>query len=189
MCGWGKGREAMRVIAGRLGGRRLHAARGRGVRPTADRVRESLFAILGDAVLDASILDLYAGTGALAIEALSRGGRRATCVERDTRALAALKRNVDELGLAERVEVAHSDALAFARRVEDRGNRYDLVFCDPPYREPLAPLAGAVLEGGWWTTLTVIEHASSTEPPAPPQGTRSDTRHYGDSAITFYWRR
>jgi 16S rRNA (guanine(966)-N(2))-methyltransferase RsmD len=179
----------MRVIAGQLGGRRLHAARGRGVRPTTDRVRESLFSILGDAVLDARILDLFAGTGALAIEALSRGGRRAMCVERDARALAVLKRNVDELGLEDRVEVVRSDAIEFARRVAREDTSYDVVFCDPPYRDSLTPLGEAVLGGSWWTTVAVVEHASTIEPPAPPPDTRSDTRRYGDTAITFYWRR
>jgi 16S rRNA (guanine966-N2)-methyltransferase len=191
----------VRVIAGRLGGRRLHAARGRSVRPTADRVRESLFSILGHAVVDARILDLYAGTGALAIEALSRGGRRATCIERDARAIAALERNIAELGLADRVEVARADALDFARRLEggpwlgdpthqpNDGTAYDVVLCDPPYRAPLAPLAEAVLEKRWWKTVAVIEHSSSTEPPAPAPGTRNDTRRYGDTAITLYWRR
>jgi 16S rRNA (guanine(966)-N(2))-methyltransferase RsmD len=159
------------------------------MRPTADRVRESLFSILGDAVVDASVLDLYAGTGALAIEALSRGARRAMCVERDARALAALKRNVDELGLGNRVEVARSDALEFARRAAKEGASYDIVFCDPPYRDPLAPLDEAVLDEPWWTTVAVIEHASATEPPASPPGARSETRRYGDTAITFYWRR
>ena len=179
----------MRVIAGRLGGRRLHATRGRGVRPTADRVRESLFAILGDAVLDASVLDLYAGTGALAIEAVSRGARRATCVERDARALAVLERNVEELGIGDRVQAARSDALHYARQLAHEATSYDVVLCDPPYRDPLDPLRAAVLESAWWTTVAVIEHDASTDPPAATPGLRADTRQYGDSAITFYWRR
>ena len=178
----------MRVIAGRYGGRRLHAARGRTVRPTADRVREALFSILGPAVAGATVLDLFAGTGALAIEALSRGARHATCVERDPRALAALGRNVDELGLADRVTIARGDAVDHARRAEQSGATYDIVFCDPPYRLPLESIREAVIGAGWWTTAVVLEHAAMTAPPEPPAGVTADTRRYGDTAITLYVR-
>jgi 16S rRNA (guanine966-N2)-methyltransferase len=178
----------LRVIAGRLGGRRLRAARGRGVRPTADRVREALFSILGAAVADAAVLDLYAGTGALAIEAVSRGARRARCVEREAGALAALARNVEDLGLAGRVEVVRGDALEACRRIAAAAETFDVVFCDPPYRMELAPLGPALVAAGWWTTVAVIEHASGTAPLAPPAGVAIDTRRYGDTALSFYWR-
>jgi 16S rRNA (guanine966-N2)-methyltransferase len=179
----------VRVIAGQLGGRRLRAARGRGVRPTADRVREALFSILGAAVTDARVLDLYAGTGALAIEALSRGAREATCVERDAGALAALARNVEDLALEGRLTVARGDALEHCRRLATGAATYDVVFCDPPYRLPLEPLGPALVEAAWWTTVTVLEHAAATTPPPAPDGVARDTRRYGDTAITFYWRR
>jgi 16S rRNA (guanine966-N2)-methyltransferase len=116
----------VRVVAGELGGRRLLAPRGRSVRPTADRVREALFSILGD-VDGARVLDLYAGTGALAIEALSRGAAAAKLVDTDVE---TARRNVEALALAERCELVRSDALRHLRR--DAGE-YDLVFCDPPY--------------------------------------------------------
>ena len=118
----------MRVVAGELGGRRL-AGPGRGtrLRPTSDRVREALFSILGD-VAGARVLDLYSGTGALAIEALSRGAGEATLVDRDIR---LALRNVEELGLAGRSDVVRADALAHLRRDE---REYDLILCDPPYR-------------------------------------------------------
>lgn len=178
----------MRVIAGRLRGRRLHTPRGGALRPTADRVREALFSILGGAVLDARVLDLYAGTGALAIEALSRGARKATCVERDPPALAALARNVSELGLEGRLVIVRGDALEHARRMARSGETVDLVFCDPPYRLPIGPLREVVIEAPWWTTAVVLEHAAAMPPPAAPAGTSADTRRYGDTAITFYWR-
>jgi 16S rRNA (guanine966-N2)-methyltransferase len=116
----------VRVVAGELGGRRLVAPRGSRVRPTADRVREALFSILGD-VSGASVLDLYSGTGALAIEALSRGAERAVLVDTD---IAAARRNVAALGLEGRCELVRADVPRHLRRDE---GEYDLVFCDPPY--------------------------------------------------------
>ena len=118
----------MRIVAGELGGRRLASpARGADVRPTSDRVREAVFSIVGD-VSGARVLDLFSGTGALAIEALSRGAERATLVDVDT---GLARRNSSTLGLDERVEIVRADARAFLRR---KGDAYDLVFCDPPYR-------------------------------------------------------
>jgi 16S rRNA (guanine966-N2)-methyltransferase len=119
----------LRVVAGELGGRRLQSPprRSAAVRPTADRVREALFSILGE-VEGATVLDLYCGTGALAIEALSRGARSAVLVDTHTE---LARRNVSELGLGDRCEVIRSDARAYLRRT--RGV-FDLIFCDPPYR-------------------------------------------------------
>jgi 16S rRNA (guanine966-N2)-methyltransferase len=122
----------MRVIAGRYGGRRLSAPRGAATRPTADRVREALFSALGD-VTDMTVLDLFAGSGALGIEALSRGAAGATFVERAAPALAALKANLEALGID--AEVHRVDARAFVRNASEAGHTYDLVFLDPPYRD------------------------------------------------------
>ncbi len=124
----------MRVIAGHLGGRRLGAPPGRTTRPTSDRVREALFSMLGG--LDGlAVLDLFAGSGALGIEALSRGARRAVFVERDAGALAALRANLAALGLEEqRAQVRAGDALRALRAAAARAETYDLVFLDPPYR-------------------------------------------------------
>jgi 16S rRNA (guanine966-N2)-methyltransferase len=117
----------MRVVAGEFKGRRLRMPKGAPTRPTADRVREALFSMLGD-VSGARVLDLYAGSGALGIEALSRGAEAAVFVERDARAAAAIQANLDTVGAE--AEVSREDALAFVKR--DRRS-YDLVFCDPPY--------------------------------------------------------
>ncbi|HEX5896848.1 MAG TPA: 16S rRNA (guanine(966)-N(2))-methyltransferase RsmD [Thermoleophilaceae bacterium] len=127
----------MRVVAGEFKGRRLRAPRGSGTRPTADRVREALFSMLGD-VSGARVLDLYAGSGALGIEALSRGAESALFVERDRQALAALRRNLDAVGVD--AEVRSQDALRFIARPE---GVFDLVFCDPPYDD--APRVAAAL--------------------------------------------
>src|SRR5256885_16377821 len=118
----------MRVVAGEYRGRRLKAPAGTDTRPTADRVREALFNILGD-VSGAVVLDLYAGSGALGIEALSRGAAAATVVDRDERALAAVRADLEALGAVARV--ARSDAIAFLKRQDGAG--YDLIFVDPPY--------------------------------------------------------
>jgi 16S rRNA (guanine966-N2)-methyltransferase len=119
----------MRIVGGELRGRRLVSPPGRSaaVRPTADRVREALFSILGETVRGANVLDLFCGTGALGIEALSRGAARGTFVDRDPR---LARRNVADLGLSDRAEVARADAMRFLRRVN---GGFDLILCDPPY--------------------------------------------------------
>jgi 16S rRNA (guanine966-N2)-methyltransferase len=132
----------VRVIAGRYRGRRLQAPRGTDVRPTPDRVREALFSILGD-IEGVRVLDLFAGSGALGIEALSRGAASATLVENDRRALDAIRANLDPLPDAA-AEVVKADALTWLR-----GGRgpYDLVFLDPPYssaRKLAEPLSQAL---------------------------------------------
>lgn len=119
----------MRVVAGDLGGRKLLSPRGSGVRPTSDRVREALFSILGD-VGGLTVLDLFAGTGALSIEAISRGAARAVLVDRDPAPAAA---NVEALGVGERCEVVGSEVVRFVDRAE---GSFDLVLADPPYDLP-----------------------------------------------------
>jgi 16S rRNA (guanine(966)-N(2))-methyltransferase RsmD len=123
----------MRVIAGELKGQRLVAPRGWKVRPTSDRVREAIFSALGDRVEGATVLDLYCGTGALAIEALSRGAGRAVLVDRDTRPALG---NVQRLGLAERAELVRADAGRWLAQVSSGpfAGKFDLVFVDAPYR-------------------------------------------------------
>jgi 16S rRNA (guanine966-N2)-methyltransferase len=131
----------VRVVAGEFKGRRLHSARGSRTRPTADRVREALFSMLGD-VSGARVLDLYAGSGALGIEALSRGAESAVFVERDQHALAALRRNLGAVGAE--ADVRRQDVLRFLARPE---GTFDLVFCDPPYDDAsrvAAPLIEAL---------------------------------------------
>lgn len=130
----------MRVIAGDLKGQRLVAPRGWKVRPTSDRVREAIFSVLGDRVEGAAVLDLYCGTGALAIEALSRGAARAVLVDRDTRPALG---NVERLGLRERAELVRADVGRWMAAAVEAPNapRFDLVFVDAPYR-----LAGRVSE-------------------------------------------
>ena len=129
----------MRIVAGTFKGRRLAAPRGARTRPTADRVREALFAMLGD-VGGARVLDLYAGSGALGIEALSRGADSAVFVERDAQALAAIERNLGAVGAE--ATVVRQDVLRFLARAD---GAFDLVFCDPPY-DSAARVAGPLAD-------------------------------------------
>ncbi len=181
----------MRVIAGTYGGRRLRAPRGRATRPTAERVREALFAALGE-LRGEVVLDLFAGTGALAIEALSRGAARAVLVERDARALAALRANLAELGLApEQAEVRRGEALRALRTARERAETYDLLFVDPPYSHAgvlgrelavalpplLAPRARVVVEGD--RRVAPLDLGLEIEL----------QRRYGDTMITIHRQR
>jgi 16S rRNA (guanine966-N2)-methyltransferase len=174
----------MRVTGGALGGRRLVAPHGLATRPTSDRVRESLFAILGP--LDGErVLDLYAGSGALGIEALSRGAAQATFVDAAPPAIAAVRRNLAALDLD--ADVVRSDARAFLRNASTRAPSYDLVLLDPPYR--LAAGLGRMLS----------EHVPAVLSPAGRVVAESDRhapleldlplvreRRYGDTIIRIH---
>ena len=173
----------MRVVAGEFRGRRLAAPRGIRTRPTADRVREALFSILGE-VSGARVLDLYAGSGALGIEALSRGAESAVFVERDARAAAVIERNLASLGLDQRVVT--QDVMRFLARA--RG-RFDLVFCDPPYDSasslagPLAERLPALTSEGA-RIVTESDKRTPLELPFPLLRERT----YGDTRIAIHAR-
>ncbi|MGI8462159.1 MAG: RsmD family RNA methyltransferase [Solirubrobacterales bacterium] len=171
----------MRVVAGEFGGRRLATpAKGADVRPTADRVREALFSILGE-ITGATVLDLFAGTGALAIEALSRGAGSATLVDTEAR---LARRNVDDLGLVDRATIKRADVLSFLRR--ERGT-FDLVFCDPPYRlaDRLGPELGKLLVPRLAKGSRVITESAVREPLelGLPIGFE---RTYGDTVLRIH---
>ena len=175
----------MRVIAGRYGGRRLKAPAGDATRPTADRVREALFSILGTRVQDARVLDLFAGAGTLGLEALSRGAAAATFVERAPRALAALGDNVAALGAD--AEIVRADALRWLRGASGGARQYDLVFLDPPYRraaelgEELSVLLPPVLAPG---ALVIAE--TDRRAPLELNINATDERRYGDTLIRIH---
>ncbi|WP_437674740.1 16S rRNA (guanine(966)-N(2))-methyltransferase RsmD [Sorangium sp. So ce131] len=181
----------MRVIAGRLGGRRLAAPRGEGTRPTADRVREALFSSLGD-VTDALVCDLYAGTGALGIEALSRGARRAVFVDSGRPALAALRENLAALGLGEAARVVPLPVERALDLLHDEPP-FDLVLLDPPYAALAKAVAAAARLAGPLGLLApagrlVLEHARRDPSPEIAGLTRDAVRTYGDTAVSFYTR-
>ncbi len=177
----------MRVVAGRFGGRRLQAPRGRDTRPTSDRVREALFAMLGP-LEGARVLDLFAGSGALGIEALSRGAAAATLVERDARAIAVIRANLQALELAaDEARVVHAPAHAALRDASARGDAYDLVLLDPPYRD--APALGRELSQALPAVLApdarVVAESDRRSPLALELPVVRE-RRYGDTLIRIH---
>jgi len=175
----------LRIIAGELGGRRIEAPRGRRTRPTREAVREAWFSALGPGVAGAGVVDLFAGSGALGIEALSRGAARVTFVERGRGALAALRGNLESLGLGDRSDVEPVDVAAFLERlpVPDPGEPppYDLALADPPYGSGWASRLAGLLEERRFAALLCVEHAP---------GDLEDEgvvwrRGYGDTILSF----
>lgn len=178
----------MRIVAGRLGGRRIAAPPGDTTRPTSDRVREALFSMLGP--LDgAVVLDLYAGSGALGLEALSRGAARAVLVERDRRALTVLRANVAALGLAApAAEVRAGDAGRVARDALRRAEAYDLLLLDPPYRlaAGLGAVLGPVLRGLSAPGARVVTESDRRAPMELTDVPLVQERRYGDTLVRIH---
>jgi 16S rRNA (guanine(966)-N(2))-methyltransferase RsmD len=175
----------MRVIAGRYRGRRLQAPRGDATRPTSDRVREALFSVLGARVDGARVLDLFAGSGALGIEALSRGAAEATFVDSAPGAIRAVRANLEAIGAG--AEVRRADARRFLGSASAAGREYDLVFLDPPYRltgrlgGELTEALPAVLAPG---AVVVVE--SDRRAPLELGLPILDERRYGDTLIRIH---
>jgi 16S rRNA (guanine966-N2)-methyltransferase len=178
----------MRVVAGTHRGRVLKAPKGEQTRPTSDRVREALFSILGEAVEEASVLDLFAGSGALGIEALSRGAASATFVDNAHAAIAAITDNLEALGLVgEVLRIPALRALA-CTPVADR--QYDLVFIDPPYRlaSALGPELSVVLEPVLSPSARVVTESDRRDPLALELPLQLE-RRYGDTLIRIHGAR
>jgi len=173
-----------RIVAGSAGGRQLAVPK-RGTRPTSDRVREALFSAV-EAALDldgARVLDLYAGTGALGLEALSRGAATAVLVESDAGALAVLRKNIAAVGLPGAVARPGKVAAVLATPPEEP---FDLVLADPPYALDPTPDLAALVANGWLApgALVVVERARRSGPPTWPDGLTPDrTRRYGDTEL------
>jgi 16S rRNA (guanine966-N2)-methyltransferase len=175
----------MRVIAGRYGGRRLQAPPGASTRPTSDRVREALFSVLADRVHDARVLDLFAGSGALGIEALSRGAAEVTFVDSAPAAIRAVRANLEALETA--AEVRRSDARRFLGAASAAARQYDLVFLDPPYR--LAGRLGSELTAGLPAVLApgaAVVAESDRRAPLELGLPILDERRYGDTLIRIH---
>jgi 16S rRNA (guanine966-N2)-methyltransferase len=181
----------MRVIAGRLGGRRLKAPAGRATRPTADRVREAVFSMLGGQLGGQRVLDLFAGSGAQGIEALSRGAARAVFVERDAAAARVLGDNLSALGLGPDVaELRRADVAAALRTARAREEKYDLVFIDPPYSQ--AGRWGPQLSRDLLALLAArarIVVESDRRAPLALELEIERSRRYGDTSITIHRQR
>ena len=179
----------MRIIAGEFKGRRLAAVKGR-IRPTSDKVREAVFSILGVAVVEARVLDLFAGTGALTLEALSRGAAAAVLVEEHPAALKVLQQNLETLGLHEKVGVLALPVAGALRKLAARKGRFNLVFLDPPYDTGLALKTLTALEAldllGPAASV-VAEHSHRESLPERLGSLRlSQARRYGDTQVAFY---
>jgi len=180
----------MRIVAGAFGGRRLLSPRGGRIRPTSDRVREAVFSILASRVSEALVLDLYAGTGAMGLEALSRGASRAVFVDDHPEAVRLIRSNIRRCGAEDRARVVLGPVDREVRKLAGQGEGFDLVFLDPPYGKGLLeksvpPLTSLALP----TTLAVAEHrVDDLLPPRLGPWLRIDERRYGDTVISFYGR-
>ncbi len=179
----------MRIISGTLKGRKLAAPDGRSTRPTADRIKESIFNILAGRIVSRQVLDLFAGSGALGIEALSRGASHAVFIDREKAALTVLKRNIRQLGLTDRTRVMNWDIRRGINCLPSGSKQFDLVFMDPPYdtdavniglnalvlRQVLAPDACVVVEHSRRETIVCPEDAL----------TLTDQRRFGKTLVSF----
>jgi len=173
------GLGSVRIIAGEFKGRRLRTPAGDAVRPTADRVREAWFSILQRSIRGARVLDLFAGSGALGFEALSRGAASADFVELHRLALATLKANIKTLKVDDRAAIHRADALRFAERLHP--DQYDVAFADPPYAGQEAARLVAMFRVNAFARIFSIEHPVNQPIPG------DDTRRYGDTAVTFIY--
>ena len=167
----------MRIIGGAFRGRTIVAPKDARVRPTGDRVREAWMSILQASLPGARILDLFAGSGALGLEALSRGAASATFVDLNPPSLAAIAANIATLGLEAQVVIHRGDALRFAEQVEP--GAFDVAFADPPYTRDDAVHLVALFRRRPFARILTLEHAAKLEPGG------DDTRRYGDTALTF----
>lgn len=169
----------MRIVAGRWRARHLVAPRGDAVRPTADRVREAWMSIVQASLPGARVLDLFAGSGALGLEAVSRGADHADLVERAAPSLRAIAANVETLGAAEQVTIHRADAVQFVSTL--RAHEYDVAFADPPYDLGLATAIAEAWLAVPFAHLIGIEHRIHEK--LPPGG---ETRRYGGTGVTFF---
>lgn len=182
----------MRIVAGSARGRPLAGPKGKGIRPTADRVRETLFNVLGQFLDGETVLDLYAGTGALALEALSRGASRALLVDHDREAVQLCRKNAEATGFSAQVEIWHRPVGAAVQQLGKKGQAFQLIFADPPYAARVVEelLEGIdqnrlLADGG----LIVIEHDKrESAPQVHGPFARVDERRFGDTQITLYRR-
>ncbi len=168
----------MRIVAGEFRGRPLKPPADTRVRPTADRIREAWFSIVGDDVRGANVLDLFAGSGALGLEALSRGARAATFVELAAGSLAALRANIEALGVEKRATMRRADAIRFVKKLPP--GAFDMAFADPPYGTGQAERLAALYAGNPFAGLLGVEHPSGLT----LEG--GDRRTYGNVCLTFF---
>ena len=180
----------MRIVGGRFGGRSLKGPSSQAIRPTSDRLRETIFNILAhghdEIVENARVIDLFAGTGALGLEAISRGAKFALFVDEGSEARALLRENIHTLGLGGQTRIFRRDATKLGDA--PAGDKFTLAFLDPPYARGLAPRALAALANGAWLApgaLVVVEEAAGEDIALPAGMKELDRRSYGETQIVF----
>lgn len=179
----------MRIITGSAKGTKLKTPQGFNTRPTADRIKESLFNILGPKIKDALVLDLFAGTGNLGLEALSRGARRSVFVDHNSTSVSVIKENSVRTKLMEKTEVCRGDVLKTLLRLKHEKRFFDIIFCDPPYNEGLVQQVLTFLDvnpllhpGG----LLILEHSRHDLLPSNLKTMRIDRiERYGETVLSF----
>lgn len=179
----------MRVVAGSKKGRELAAPKGRHTRPTLAKVKEAMFGMAQFDVEGARVLDLFAGSGALGIEALSRGAEHAVFCDADRQAYSIVRGNIKRLGLEDSASVYCCDSIALLAELAREGRGFDLVLLDPPYETELASRAIAALsELGLLNDCAILlcEHSRENPPVVPPVGfTAREPKKYGDCCVTY----
>lgn len=184
------GEENLRVISGKAGGLRLKSIEGLATRPTADRIKESLFNIINPIIGDAQVLDLFAGTGALGIESLSRGAKFATFVDSNHQSISVIKYNLEHTKLMQAAEVYMNDYQSAVKKLSELGRRYDIVFIDPPYGKGLEYKAVEMLINFDIlvnNSIIIIENEQKDVlPDKLYAAVKVDMREYGRTAISFY---
>ncbi len=180
----------MRIIAGAFRGRLLHTPKGDRIRPTIDRVRESIFNIIAAEVAGAKVLDLFAGTGAMGLEALSRGAQFCCFVDQGEEAVRLIRDNVQLCGARDRSRIIQGSAVSAIRRLGSENELFDLIFMDPPYGKGLIEKTLQIIGGLVHNdTLIIAEHHIKDEPPKVPGIWQKDRdRRYGDTLIAVYSR-
>ena len=168
----------MRIVAGQWRGRRIRPPDDARVRPTADRVREAWMSIVQPYIVDARVLDLFAGSGALGLEALSRGAASADFVEVSAAGVRAIRDNADVLGAGDALTIHRGDAIRFVEKLD--ANAFDVAFADPPYGHGLAAAVAERWRAVPFAAVLGIEHESKEKLP------EGETRRYGSTSITFF---
>jgi 16S rRNA (guanine(966)-N(2))-methyltransferase RsmD len=180
----------MRVIAGEYRGRRLDRIEGTDIRPTSDKVKESLFNILGNSVLESRFLDLFGGTGGIGIEALSRGAKNVVFIDSSAKSIKVLKGNLEKLNIKDNVEVFNTDYSTAISKLNKYGKEFDIIFIDPPYRVGAAQDAlreidkHPILAG---SGVVIVEHDTRDElPDSVGRLCMYRSKQYGNTTLSFY---
>ena len=180
----------MRVISGSAGGIRLESVKGHEYRPTAERVKEALFNIIGSQLIDASFLDLYAGTGSIGIEALSRGALSCTFVEKSQKAVAIIRRNLDKTGLRDRAQILQCHVFYALNRLAEKRMSFDYIFLDPPYEKGMAnrtlkEISSLALKLLTNSGIIIVEESKREKLHLEQNMILSRQETYGDTSISF----